>query len=188
MGGTQCNPPFYLSIDFQKNNLTASSVGDIRVSMISSLLPFDRLRAKPCEINFLKIYTLIVCKKGISLSVPRSGAWCVNLVNDHSFISIFCIFLSQRRAAGDSQRCATIHRASSVTSAIKKADSYFLNFLLTPTSAAKPRPSRSMVPGSGTSLPPGSSGGVSVLEKVPAWRNTPESRNWSPASAMASLM
>jgi len=27
--------------------------------MISSLLPFDRLRAKPCEINFLKIYTPI---------------------------------------------------------------------------------------------------------------------------------
>jgi len=43
--------------DFQKNNLTASSVGDIRVSMISSLLPFDRLRAKPCEINFLKIHS-----------------------------------------------------------------------------------------------------------------------------------
>ncbi len=50
---------FAAHIDFQKNNLTASSVGDIRVSMISSLLPFGRLRAKPCEINFLKIYTLL---------------------------------------------------------------------------------------------------------------------------------
>jgi len=35
-------------IDFQKLNFTASSVGDIRKSMISDLLP--------CEIQFLKIY------------------------------------------------------------------------------------------------------------------------------------
>jgi len=36
--------------DFQKNNLTASSVGDVRHSTISSLLSY--------EINFLKIYDI----------------------------------------------------------------------------------------------------------------------------------
>jgi hypothetical protein len=37
-------------IDFQKNNLTASSVGDMLPCIISSLLP--------CEINYLKIYRM----------------------------------------------------------------------------------------------------------------------------------
>jgi hypothetical protein len=40
----------YRDIDFQKLNFTASSVGDIRKSIIASLLP--------CEIQFLKIYIL----------------------------------------------------------------------------------------------------------------------------------
>jgi hypothetical protein len=46
----------FSDIDFQKNNLTASSVGNVLPCTISSLLP--------CEINFLKIYSFVAYDEG----------------------------------------------------------------------------------------------------------------------------
>jgi hypothetical protein len=42
-------------IDFHKNNLTASSVGDMAVVFSPTCFPSES-SGKACEINFLKIY------------------------------------------------------------------------------------------------------------------------------------